>query len=370
LKAEFPRKPLMDAFSMVASVVPSRSPKPILQNIMLSVQDGKASIQGTDLEVAIRREIDGVFAVDDGHVILPTDRFMQILRTSAADTISIETDGDKLLIKGKGSRFSLPNEDTALFPVLPEFNATNYMTLLGFDLKRLIKRTAFAVDVDSARYALGGSFVEREADSICFVATDGRRLARASAKAEWVGDVDGSAQCILPSKALKLIDKAISDDGDLIHFSVLSGTSAMFRTSDSVISTRLVEGRFPKYQDVFPKEPGVAIPLDVASFRSAIEQASITTSEESRGVSFRFSSEGVELSCQSSDVGESRVELPLLCAMGDEITVSMDPRFTLEMLRALDAATPLTVDLVDAKTAVVFKSEENYTYVVMPLTRD
>jgi DNA polymerase-3 subunit beta len=143
----------------------------------------------------------------------------------------------------------------------------------------------------------------------------------------------------------------------------------MFRTSDSVISTRLVEGRFPRYSDVFPKESGVTIPLDVASFRSAIEQAAIVASEESRGVAFKFSAEGCELSCQSSDAGESRVELPLLCSMGEAIEVVMDPRYVTESLRTLEPTTPLTVDLIDSRNPVVFKTEDGYTYVVMPLTK-
>jgi DNA polymerase-3 subunit beta len=369
LKANFPRKTLLDAILTVSSVAPSRSPKPILQNVKMTVDGDRVSIQATDLEVAIQRTIGDAFVVDDGDVILPTDRFTQILRTSNAAEISLETVGDKLHIKAGGSRFSLPNEDPALFPVASDFDFGSYMILLGADLKRLIKRTAFATDVDSTRYALGGVFVERDADSVGFVATDGRRLAKATTKAEWFGEADGSAQCILPCKALKLLDKAISDDGDQVHFGVSAGTTAMFRTSDSVISTRLVEGRFPRYSDVFPKESGVTIPLDVASFRSAIEQAAIVASEESRGVAFKFSAEGCELSCQSSDAGESRVELPLLCSMGEAIEVVMDPRYVTESLRTLEPTTPLTVDLIDSRNPVVFKTEDGYTYVVMPLTK-
>lgn len=370
MKATFNRKSFLDAFLTVSAVAPSRSPKPILQNVKLSIEDGAASLMATDLEVGIQRNLIGVTVVDDGYAILPTARFGQILRTSTDDELSLETDDDKLIVKGARSRFTLPNEDASLFPAQPAFSSENYMTILGAALKRLIKRTSFAVDLDSGRYAMGGAFVERGDSSLAFICTDGRRLARATADAEWIGEIDGSAQCILPLKAMKLIDKAIDDDGDLIHFGLEKGTAAMFRTSNSVIYTRLVEGRFPAYQAVFPKNPRFVVPLDVIAFRSAIEQASIVASEESRGVVFKFSEDGVELSAEASDAGQSRVEMPLLSAMGGECDpVSLDPRYVVESLRTLESGTPLTVDLVDGATAVVFKSGHDYVYVVMPLTK-
>lgn len=369
MKATFNRKSMLDAFATVSAVAPARSPKPILQNVKLAINDGEASLLGTDLEVGIRKSLIGVFAVDDGDAILSTARFGQILRASNDDELSLEIDDDKLIVKGGRSRFSLPSEDPALFPVQPDFDAANYMTLPGDALKRLIKRTSFAVDMDGGRYAIGGAFVEREPESVSFVCTDGRRLAKATTTAEWVGEVDGSARCILPLKAMKLIDRAIVDGGDMVHFAVETGTAAMFRTSDCVIYTRLVEGRFPAYRDVFPKSSRFTVPLDVASFRSAIEQAAITASEESRGVAFRFTPDGVELTCEAADVGESRVELPLFGSVGEDVVISMDPRYVVECLRNLEPDAPLTVDLVDGQTAALFKSGESYSYVVMPLTR-
>ncbi|MDR3582620.1 MAG: DNA polymerase III subunit beta [Candidatus Pacebacteria bacterium] len=369
MKATFNRKALLEAFTTVASVVPARSPKPILQNVKLVIDNDECTLIATDLEVGVRRTLLGVKFDRDGHVILPTDRVSQILRTSIDDEISIEADDDKLLIRGKRSRFNLPNEEPSLFPEPAGFDSESYMVLIDSDLKKLIKRTAFATDLNSARYALGGVLVERADDSVSFVGTDGRRLARATVPAERVGDVDDS-QCVLPVKALKLIDKALSGDGDQIHVAFLKGVAVVVRSSNSVIYSRLVEGRFPRYQDVFPKSSTYTIPLDVASFLSATQQASIVTSEESRGVTFKFSSDGVELTSNASDVGQSCIELPLLGGFdGDGMSLTMDPQYVVEALRSLEMDTVLTVDLLDPKNAVVFRSGENYTYVVMPINK-
>lgn len=369
MRAVFNRKALLEAFNMVSGVVPSRSPKPILQNVKLIVDNGETTLVGTDLEVGVRRVVLGVNARDDGEVILPTDRVGQILRTSADEEISIETDGEKLVVKGQRSRFSLPNEDPALFPDVPGFDSENYMVLIDTDLKKLIRRTSFATDMNSNRYALGGVLVERNSDSVVFIGTDGRRLARATVPAELVGETDESLP-VIPLKALKLIDKALAGDGDQVHLGIIRNASAMIRSSDTTICTRLVEGRFPRYEDAIPKTKNYSIPLDVATFRAANEQSSIITSEESRGVLYKFSSDGVELCSNAADVGESKIDLPLLGSIeGAGVSVSMDPKYVADALRTLDTDEPLSVDLIDEKNAVKFMSGDSYTYIVMPLTK-
>lgn len=370
MKATFNRKTLADAFAMVSTVVPTRSPKPILQNVKLSLADGECTLIGTDLEVGVRKRTIGVTIDDEGDVILPTARFSQILRTSSDDEIIIETDGDKLIVKGKRSRFVLPNEDPALFPDVPGFDGDDYMVLVDSDLKKLIRRTAFATDIDSARYALGGTLVEMTESTMTLVGTDGRRLARSTVPAERVGEEYSGSSPVVPVKALKLIDKALSGDGDQVHVAFTAGSAVMVRSSDAVIYSRLVEGRFPRYVDVFPKEARHTIPLDVTTFRSAVEQAAICASEESRGVTFRFSSDGVELSSNSADVGQSKVDMPLMGGFdGDECLVVMDPAYITDALKSLEVDAPLSVDLIDGKSAVLFKSESTYDYVVMPIMK-
>lgn len=374
MKATFNRKSLLEAFAMVSGVVPTRSPKPILQNIKLIVETGAdgvaATLVGTDLEVGVRRRVEGVKVDEDGDVILPTTRFMQILRTSADEDISIEADGDKLTVRGKRSKFALPNEDPTLFPDVPEFASESYLILIDSEVKKLIRRTAFATDLDSARYALGGTLCEMTETSLTLVGTDGRRLARSTAPAERVGGEYEGSNPVIPVKALKLIDKALDGDGDQVHIAFAAGQSIMVRSSDTVIYSRLVEGRFPRYTDVFPKQAACTIPLEVATFRVAIEQAAICASEESKGVTFRFSPDGVELTSDSADVGQSRIDLPLLGGFdGEGVSVVMDPDYVLDAMKALDSDAPLTVDLIDGKNAVLFKSGPTYDYIVMPITK-
>ena len=141
------------------------------------------------------------------------------------------------------------------------------------------------------------------------------------------------------------------------------------RTETAVIYSRLVEGRFPRYQDVFPANVEVKIPLEAGSLRMAVEQASIVTSEESRGVDFQFGSGVLRLTSQSADVGSSHVELPIAYD-GKAVEITFDPRYLVDALKTLDDTAAITAELIDAKNAAVFKTDDHYTYVVMPLTRE
>ena len=176
---------------------------------------------------------------------------------------------------------------------------------------------------------------------------------------------------MIPVKALKLIDRNLDDPDLAVHIAVQAGSAALIRTADqgAIIYSRLVEGRFPRYQDVFPADVEVKIPLDVTLLRRAVEQASIVTSDESRGVDFKFSGDTLTLSSQAADVGSSQVTMPIHYD-GKEVDITFDPRYLTDALKTIDDGTMITAELIDHKNAAVFKTEDGYTYVVMPLTRD
>ena len=365
------REALLTAFGMTAGVIPTRSPKPILQNIKLVVNAGDGAVlMGTDLEVGIRHRVLAVKVEQPGSVILPIAQVASILRTSKDTELAIETDGERLVLQGERSEFTLPTEDVSLFPEVPDFAAQSYYVIAASDLKKLIRRTIFATDIESTRYALGGVLVELTAESIAMVGTDGRRLARMSALASAENNPPvqvGSP--VIPVKALKLIERNLADDDPPVHLAIQSGASVLLRSENAVIYSRLVEGRFPRYQDVFPANVEVKIPLQSGSLRSAVEQASIVTSEESRGVDFQFGLGTLRLTSRSADFGSSHVELSIAYD-GKTVEITFDPRYLIDALKTLDDATAITAELIDSKNAAVFKTDDQYTYVVMPLTRE
>jgi DNA polymerase III subunit beta len=371
MRAFCDRETLLTAFGMMSGVISARSPKPILQNIKLIANvDNRSVLIGTDLEVGIRYYLPGMKVDKPGTVILPTAQMNSILRTSADVELIIETDGDRLIVQGLHSEFTLSAEDVNLFPDVPDFAAQSYHVIDAADLKRLIRRTIFATDVESTRYALGGVLVELTVESIAMVGTDGRRLARMSAPAAAENSpLPPPGSPVIPVKALKVIERNLVDDDPPVHLSLQAGTAVLIRSERAVIYSQLVEGRFPRYQDVFPANSDIKIPLEVGPLLMAVEQASIVTSEDSRGVDFHFTSGMLRLTSQSADVGSSHVELPIDYE-GKTVEITFDPRYLIDALKTLDETTSITAELIDSKTAAVFKTSDRYTYVVMPLTRE
>lgn len=370
MKVTCDRESLLAAFQTAAAVVPSRSPKPILQNIKLEVSDAGAILLATDLEIGIRLQVPGIQVQTAGSAILPLGRFNSILRESSDATLQIESDGKATLVRGERSEFKLPAENPQEFPAVADFNEKSYHELSARALRELIKRTIFATDNESSRYALGGVLLEMAADKITGVGTDGRRLAKMEVPSQSIGGhQSGDSMTIVPSKAMQLLERALTDADAEVQVAARAN-EILVRSPRATIYSRLVEGRFPKWRDVFPQRTGtLKIDLTVGPFYSAVRQAAIVTSEESRGVDFNFEGGMLVLSGRAAEVGQSRVELPIAYD-GPSVSISLDPRYVNDFLRVLDPEKVVSIEIKDAESAAVCSTDDGYGYVIMPLARD
>ncbi|RLS37399.1 MAG: DNA polymerase III subunit beta [Planctomycetota bacterium] len=363
------RQLLATALATVSGVLPTRTTKEILKNIKLTVADGVATLIGTDQEVGIRYQMPEVKSNSTGEVLLPTQRVTAILRELQDPEVTIDVTDRSLTIKSGQSEFKLSVEDPAEFPEVTAFKEKDYHILVGSVLKQGIQRTIFSTDVESTRYALGGVLMEMRKDSVTLAATDSRRLAVYTAAASAHGSVSEEVVApVIPAKAMQLIERSIQSGDQEVHIA-LHANDVLVRSGNSTIYARLVEGRFPRYQDVIPDETTRTISFVVGPFLSAVRQAMIVTNEDSKGVDFSFDSGALTLKSSASDVGTSSIQLPISLE-GDDISVTFDPKFVADFLKVLDPSSQVTLKMVDENSAAVFKADDNYTYVVMPLARD
>lgn len=368
MKLQCSRHSLAAALATVSGVVPTRTPKEILKNVKLRLAEGRATLLATDAEVGIRSEISGVESDSVGEVLLPTQRITAILREVQDEIIVLEVEEEGLWIRTGRSEFKLAVEDPAEFPDVAIFDDDAYWIVPGRQLKQTIQRTVFATDVESTRYALGGVLVEASPTSMVLAATDSRRLAVAQTPCSQRGEPSAGQRPVVPSKAMQLIERSIHDDEQEVHLA-FHANDVLVRSGSSTIYARLVEGRFPKYQDVIPRDLPICIELVAGPFLSAVRQSMIVTNEESRGVDFAFAEGTLTLTSVGADVGSSRVELPVSYD-GEPITITFDPKFVADFLRVLEPSVPLSLNLTDPNSAAVFRAGSDYTYVVMPLARD
>src|SRR6056297_1907794 len=204
MKITCQRESLTQAFALAAGVAPPRSPKEILLNVKVTAAGGKLTLTATDMEVGIRLEVtEGVEIEVEGTALLPVARTMAILRESNDESLSFETDDSGIRVQGSRSRFRLPGSNPDEFPSVAEFNEEKYHVVPTRLFRQMVKRTVFATDAESSRFALGGVLLEMEEDRVTAVGTDGRRLARMEGKGESIGNHGTSGNStIVPTNAI------------------------------------------------------------------------------------------------------------------------------------------------------------------------
>ena len=366
----FEREAFLPVFQTAAQIAPSRSPKPILQNVKLEISGDKPILTATDMEIGVRLDVSGVEVKTGGSVVLPVQRFGSLLRESSDEKIQIESDGNSTVVKGNHSRFKLTAENPDEFPQVASFDEKDYLEIEAAVLKKLIKRTLFATDTESSRYALGGVLLEFEDGNLVAVGTDGRRLAKMAGKAEMVGSPQkADSMTIVPTKSMQMVERALPDDETKVQIATRAN-DVLISIPGGVIYSRLVEGRFPKWRDVFPKErDSMKLELPVGPVFSNLRQAAVVASEESRGVDFTFGDGTLVMSNTTAEVGESRIEMPI-AYNDDEVQITLDNRYFQEFLKVLDPASTFTMDVEGPESAAVCSTEDGYGYVIMPLSRD
>ncbi len=366
MKAIYHREGLLTAVQLASAAVAPRDVKPILRNLKAIAEPDRCTLMATDLELGIRLEVRGVKVEETGEAILPAARTLSILREATDEELHLEANAEKCLVRGQYNEFEMPSEDPANFPDVPAFTADQYHELTAGQLRDMIRRTIFAAAVENPRYAVTGVLWELEDNQARLIATDGRRLAVDQGTATPFGGHDTKGQTpVVPTKAMGLLERNLSDAEEIVRVS-FRPNEVLFKTERAMVYSRLVEGRYPAYREVFPKKATSKVPLSVGPFYSAVRQAAIMTDDESKKVTFSFTKGKLTLQASGAETGRSKVELPLEYD-GKAVDIRFDPKYLTDMLRVLDEDAALTLELVDGTSPALFRTG-NYSYIVMPLT--
>ena len=297
-------------------------------------------------------------------MLIPADRFLAIVRESIDDTLSIEISGDHAVIKGQDSNFKIFTQKAADFPPVPDFEGEADFTVAGGQLKQLIGQTLFAAAKESTRYAFNGVLVNAKAKKLNLVSTDGRRLAQARGELVTDKTAKDGAKAIIPAKALQLVEKLIDDPEEAVAFQIKEN-QVIFHTSSATLTSSLVEGQFPPYEDVIPKDTDKKMSASTADFLSAVRRAALLTTEESKGVRLAFNKNGLKLTSRSPEAGEAEVNFACKFEGGD-VEIGFNPNFLTEALRVVDTD-EIALELTAANRPGLLKGGSNFLYVIMPV---
>lgn len=370
MNIDIQRELFLQAFSIAGSVAPTRTPKPVLENVRIEANPGRVVLLASNNEIGMRLEAEGVTVKQAGIGLLPVARVLPLLRESTDEVLNLDVSPERILIVGKQTRVQLQARDPDEFPPVADFFEDSYYTIKASVLRRMIRRTVFATDNDSSRFALGGVLLEYADGQLTAVATDGRRLARMQGSAEIKGSIATDVTTIVPTNAISLLEKCLPDDDSQVDISPRSN-DILFRNGRTVVYSRLVEGRFPRWRDVFPghRPNATTVQLPVDGTNSAIRLATVVADTESRGLDFEFADGTLKLNLACANIGESHIELPVAFDR-DPIAITLDYRFFSEFLKVLDSSSMFSMEIESAEKAALCSTEDGYGYVIMPLSRD
>ncbi|MBN2019079.1 MAG: DNA polymerase III subunit beta [Sedimentisphaerales bacterium] len=365
MKVQFNREALSQALALLTTIVPERTPKPILRCVKIDAGKDSVRIYGTDLEVGVNCLIAAADVKQEGQVVVPAGRLAAVVRESADETLLIEASEGKCEVKGADSHFSIYGQEASQYPTVPTFEDGADIELLLNTLRTGILQCLFATAKESTRYAINGILWEMKGKKLTLVATDGRRLARCRVNLTANPSEKASAtKIIVPAKTMSLLEKLTGSEKDKVMVRLVDN-QIMFACGDVVISSNLVDGNFPKYEDIIPSDYQKKLTLPTAVALSAVKRAALLTSEESRGIKLAISKNKLVFSGRAPETGDAEVDVVVEYA-GEPIEIGFNPQFLTDAIRVIQEP-QFELELGQPDTPGVIKAGANFLYVVMPI---
>lgn len=365
MKALCNREKLRDALAVVNNVVPAKSTKPVLENVCLVAMDNALEIVGTDLECSVRYRIDDVQVDEPGPAVVPARVTLDFVRDLSGDTVTLSTSESNCTISSGEDTCELVTMDADEFPVISRFGTEETIPLQGGTFTRLVGRTAFAAAREPGRYAMHGVLTEIENGMLRLVATDGRRLALAEAPID--ARHAPAKPAIVPTKGMNLFCRVIDDPLDQVKLSFGENQIGL-KTKKAEIFARLIDGEFPRYAAVIPRESKNAVEADTQMLMRKLRLVANVTGVEARAVRLRLEKGQIELFGQSVGRGEAHARLEA-DFNGDAAEIAFNPDYVLDGLKNCEDM-HVRLEFNERTSPGKFKLGENYIYIVMPITID
>jgi DNA polymerase-3 subunit beta len=362
------RDDLMRGLHLVQGVVERRSPQPILSHVLIEPEEKGIALFATDLETGFRGHVDAIVK-KPASVTCSARKLYEIVRELGAEEITLRggADGWMEVLAGR-SKFkvvSLPPGDFPELPIREPPAKGSTMRIAAGTLREMIDRTVFAVSADETRYNLSGVYMEVEGGVLRMVATDGHRLAKIDRSLAGLKMAKG---VIMPQKGLREFRK-ILEDTDVADVTLSIGDRELRADIDGVaFFMRLVEGEFPNYGQVIPKETTRKAIVQRDEFLGALKRTSLLASERSHGVRLGLSNGSLSLAASNPDQGEANEDIEASYS-GDEVHVGFNARYLIEVLNVHPQGDTIEIGLTDEVGPGVIRGshDPDYTYVLMPM---
>jgi DNA polymerase-3 subunit beta len=322
------REKLQEGLAAVAASIPAKTTLPVLANILVETTDKGIRLSGTDLDIAVSTEVTADVE-SSGAITIPAKKLSEIARELPPSPVKIAAAGEQRITLDCGrSHFKILGLPKDEFPSFPSVQFKESWRIRSGDLQKLISHTSFAVSTEESRPILNGVLWELRPESMRMVATNGHRLAKMELDVK--GNGAPSSDLIVPPKALEQIRRLFPADEEL---EIARGENHLgFRSPFTAVFTRLIEGPYPNYDQVIPKDNDRVAIADKIALTSALKRMSVIASDQTHRIRLSFNAGMLKFSVQTPDLGEATDELAVRYN-GDPLDIGFNASYLLEILR-------------------------------------
>jgi DNA polymerase-3 subunit beta len=365
MKILLERDSLLAALQLVAGAVERRQTLPILSHVLLSFNNNSLRITATDLEIELIAKVELPNNVEATEITVPARKFIDLCKAlpNGAD-LEIPIQTGKIVIRSGSSRFTLATLQASEFPKVEQSRSQIEFTIPQSILKHLLDKTYFTMAHQDVRYFLNGMLLDIKPDTLQTVATDGHRLALAAYSTDF--KISEPMQVIVPRKAVLELMRLLEENNDEIK--VVIGTNHIHVEADNfTFTSKLVDGKFPDYKRVIPKNTNKLATIDRSLFKDALSRAAILCNEKFHGV--RILMENNSMSIQANNVDQEEAEEKVgVNYDGEKLDIGFNVTYLLDALGSLpDGEAKLSMSDSNSSVLIEHADSKDCMYVVMPM---
>lgn len=355
---------LAKGLSIVSRSATTRAQLPILSNILLATEKERLKLSATDLETGINFYL-GAKIEEKGAITIPAKVLFEFVSSLPAGKVSLETKGDSLKLSSGNFKAEINGIGAAEFPPIPSFSGKPTLTFEMKTFKEIIDQVAFAAAIDEGRPVLTGVRLTIKNDKLVLAATDGYRLSVKKLK-NLLKTKGLKKTLIIPARTLQEVVR-IKEEGKVKILLMEKGNQVIFGLEDTEVVTRLIEGEFPPFEKIIPREKKTSLVVDREEMMKAVKIAAIFARETANIVKFKISNDKLQISANAPQVGrnESLVEAKI---EGGENKIAFNFRYLLDFLNAV-AVEEIVLEMTGPLNPGVFKpkGDSSYLHIIMPV---
>ena len=361
MKIKIMRSKLLDALKGVQNIIPGKGTLPVIQNTLIEADNGKLKMTTTDLEVSINYTGE-CEVVESGLTTLPAKLLFNSVAKLAEGEVIIEVDSkDRASVTAGNANFKIAGMAAKEFPALPKSEEEVVYKLPQATFKEMLRKVAYAASQDDTRRTLKGVLMRFKDAKLTMVATDGRRLALVEQEVEFPPTCE--KDIVIPYKTVVELQRSLMGEEDIeikVHKSQIS-----FTFGSLTIYSKMVEDKYPPYEQVIPTTQGEKIAIDRQLLIDALERANVMSMDEAHTTKLSFTMGRLIVSSAANDIGEAKDEVPIKYA-GEDIDIMFNPSYVMDPLKAIDDD-EIYFNIINGHSPAVINCSIPFIYVIMPL---